>query len=667
MAAARSNSVIKVARLVRLTKLIRLARLFQVLRRLDDRLEGLLSSAKLVGVCLVVIYFAHLLGCLWFAVGTDECMLDGYNFDAYDRTDCPSHHIVRGWISRQDGWNRHGGPLCAEQDVHTMLGWDYSSLAFAPRELYGNVSTSCQACIAVEAIGPEAQGADFFRGDGWYMPCVGTHPFFKWTRAFYWAITTLTTVGFGDISANTRAEMFFSSISEIVGTMVFGALVGTVTTIVSRKEILSSRHEVEQTEIKEFMKAKKIPAATQLKVKTYLSTLFKAKRCFDEERVMKNLPPKLMYEVLDCLHRRQVMHVPVFKRLPEEITEAIYYALLPQPVAPDEVIYRRGDVARECFILIHGSVLVSKQMQVEVEEGAGAGPTTPRGQLINTELQAGAFFGERALDFKMLEVVIRDDTAKAITHSELSLLKASDLESLARQYPILETRIRQFAARNQLRARGTVLRKLASAAVTAASGLGGGADSPERTAQTSGGLGGGEAAPERSGGVVIADPADPVRVEPSAAADGGAAATAAAAAAAQEAVGTAEVTEAELDAWNEEAEEEQGTTPGGGAPLVARPAAGAALRRLQSQQDALAHELDEIRRTQRKMAVGMDRVLVSLGCTPMEEAAAMDAAAAGPQSQSKLRRGSSMLNGSSLMVGSAPRPRAATLPGTAEP
>ena len=89
-------------------------------------------------------------------------------------------------------------------------------------------------------------------------------------------------------------------------------------------------NQVEQTEIKEFMKAKKIPVATQLKVKTYLATLFKAKRCFDEERVMKNLPPKLMYEVLDCLHRRQVMHVPVFKRLPEEITEAIYYALLPQ-------------------------------------------------------------------------------------------------------------------------------------------------------------------------------------------------------------------------------------------------------------------------------------------------------------------------------------------------
>ena len=68
-------------------------------------------------------------------------------------------------------------------------------------------------------------------------------------------------------------------------------------------------------------------------------------------------------------------------------------------MAPDEVIYRRGDVARECFILIHGSVLVSKQMQVE--GGEGVLPTTPKGQVINTELQAGAFFGERALDFKV--------------------------------------------------------------------------------------------------------------------------------------------------------------------------------------------------------------------------------------------------------------------------
>ena len=109
------QQIFKALRLVRLAKLLRLTKMLPLLRRLDDKFEGLLSSFKLLSTMFVVIYITHLVGCAWYAVGNEDEML-------------PGNHSVSGWVSSQE-WN-------------------------------DNVSTKT-----------------------------------RWLRSFYWAMTTLTTVG----------------------------------------------------------------------------------------------------------------------------------------------------------------------------------------------------------------------------------------------------------------------------------------------------------------------------------------------------------------------------------------------------------------------------------------------------------------------------------------
>ena len=44
--------------------------------------------------------------------------------------------------------------------------------------------------------------------------------------AFYWAITVLSTVGFGDITPKTWEEKLFAIIAELFGCMLFATLIG---------------------------------------------------------------------------------------------------------------------------------------------------------------------------------------------------------------------------------------------------------------------------------------------------------------------------------------------------------------------------------------------------------------------------------------------------------
>ena len=52
-----------------------------------------------------------------------------------------------------------------------------------------------------------------------------------YSHSIYWAFTTITTVGYGDISAYTPGEMVFSMMTQIVGVTFYGYVVGAINSV----------------------------------------------------------------------------------------------------------------------------------------------------------------------------------------------------------------------------------------------------------------------------------------------------------------------------------------------------------------------------------------------------------------------------------------------------
>eukprot|EP01043_Picozoa_sp_COSAG02_P068968 COSAG02_NODE_11642_length_1683_cov_1.690025_1_plen_475_part_01 len=96
----------------------------------------------------------------------------------------------------------------------------------------------------------------------------------KYITSFYWAVTALSTVGFGDISATTRFEMIFSSFTVMVGTVFFALLISQLGDIVRTQTVLSEKTTRQLDELSQFLVAKQLPKILRNRVRMFLEITY---------------------------------------------------------------------------------------------------------------------------------------------------------------------------------------------------------------------------------------------------------------------------------------------------------------------------------------------------------------------------------------------------------
>lgn len=92
----------------------------------------------------------------------------------------------------------------------------------------------------------------------------------QYTQAAYWALQTLTTVGFGDISPKNVSERIFAIIWMIIGVAFYSYAIGNMTNLIATMDASNEELQAKLSILKEFKQRTQMPNTMFWKVKRHL-------------------------------------------------------------------------------------------------------------------------------------------------------------------------------------------------------------------------------------------------------------------------------------------------------------------------------------------------------------------------------------------------------------
>jgi hypothetical protein len=247
----------------------------------------------------------------------------------------------------------------------------------------------------------------------------------------YWCISTLSSVGYGDIVPKTTAEQTYAIGVMIVGVAMYSYIIGNVAAILAGIQPARTRYKENMDRLSSFMRYRNIPSSLQKRIQEYFSYTWDKTLGYDESRVISELPPTLMTEVQLFLKRDVIAKVPFFKGASEELVREIALQMRPVVYMPGDLIFRAGDRATDMFFISRGSVeVVSKD-----------------GVTVFATLTEGDFFGEIALALE----TSRTASVRALEYCDLYALGKEPFERILARYPDFADHVHRMARERQER------------------------------------------------------------------------------------------------------------------------------------------------------------------------------------------------------------------------
>ena len=125
-------------------------------------------------------------------------------------------------------------------------------------------------------VGEDETNADGSVTTGWIegQGLTASDAYDQYLTSLYWGMTTMTTVGYGDISASTNTEKVYSIISMLIGGFMFGMIIGSLTNIISTANPLEARKKEKLQEIAGWLQIRKVPAHLRSDIYEFYRSLY---------------------------------------------------------------------------------------------------------------------------------------------------------------------------------------------------------------------------------------------------------------------------------------------------------------------------------------------------------------------------------------------------------
>lgn len=233
--------------------------------------------------------------------------------------------------------------------------------------------------------------------------------------ALYWTVTTVTTVGYGDVTPTGTAQRLYAIVTMVAGLAFFGYLIGIMASILGRRDPARVAYEENIDRLSLAVRYGGLPPALQQRIHEYYTYMWLQRLGYDESDFLESLPVGLHEEVALHIKSDVIENVELFVGAPSDFVAYVALRLRPEVFTPGDWIFREGDEGSRMYFIVRGEVEVFQDRREDVLDRLGAGD----------------FFGEISLFFE----VPRTASVKAVTYCDVYFLSKASFQSVIQRFP----------------------------------------------------------------------------------------------------------------------------------------------------------------------------------------------------------------------------------------
>ncbi|CBY37151.1 unnamed protein product [Oikopleura dioica] len=193
----------------------------------------------------------------------------------------------------------------------------------------------------------------------------------RYTTSLYFTLSSLTSVGFGNVSANTNNEKVFSVLVMLIGALMHAVVFGNVTAIIQRMYARRSQYDTRMRDMKEFFAFAQIDKNLQRRLIDYFNATWSKRKGMQQvDSTLQTFPSNLRGEIFQHLHS-QFLNLPVFQYTSPSCRNFIALRVQRMFFTPDEFLVYEGDSLSHIYLVISGSMEVSRDGQITAIFGKG--------------------------------------------------------------------------------------------------------------------------------------------------------------------------------------------------------------------------------------------------------------------------------------------------------
>ncbi|XP_061441923.1 potassium voltage-gated channel subfamily H member 2 isoform X2 [Rhineura floridana] len=237
----------------------------------------------------------------------------------------------------------------------------------------------------------------------------------KYITALYFTFSSLTSVGFGNVSPNTNPEKIFSICVMLIGSLMYASIFGNVSAIIQRLYSGTARYHTQMLRVREFIRFHQIPNPLRQRLEEYFQHAWSYTNGIDMNAVLKGFPECLQADICLHLNRSLLQNCRPFKGATKGCLRALAMKFKTTHAPPGDTLVHAGDVLTALYFISRGSIEIL------------------RGDVVVAILGKNDIFGEP------LNLYARPGKSnadvRALTYCDLHKIHREDLLEVLDMYP----------------------------------------------------------------------------------------------------------------------------------------------------------------------------------------------------------------------------------------